>query len=299
MAPFPRPGPWRLLAVQAGGRVPGVWLGPWDGESGDILRGGAAAPIRQTDASTGTALKAQQQARASQRDALARTAQSLQAVRAMQAQARATSLQGGAPHAGADPNHPGSILPNVPEGLARRSPSTGAPRRRPGPGAADPRGPNARHHQADAAAGAAWTGSTFNVGRADAPPLRPKRGRSGGGPMDRLQPGQRSERTAHRRSSAGSAPPARSMSSTKTASSSAAPARSMCGRSWPRRCPINDNLIQRGLLNNPDSQFLFSALPIPAGSKGTPAFTPPAVPPAGQPAWRRDRAARARSSPAR
>jgi filamentous hemagglutinin len=39
--------------------------------------------------------------------------------------------------------------------------------------------------------------------------------------------------------------------------------------------PINDNLIARGLLNNPDNQFLFSALPIPAGTNGTPAFTPP------------------------
>jgi filamentous hemagglutinin family protein len=38
--------------------------------------------------------------------------------------------------------------------------------------------------------------------------------------------------------------------------------------------PINDNLINRGLLNNPDSQFLFSSLAIPAGSNGTPAFTP-------------------------
>ena len=40
--------------------------------------------------------------------------------------------------------------------------------------------------------------------------------------------------------------------------------------------PINENLIERGLLNNPDNQFLFSALPIPAGQNGTPAFNPPA-----------------------
>lgn len=38
--------------------------------------------------------------------------------------------------------------------------------------------------------------------------------------------------------------------------------------------PINDNLISRGLLNNPDNQFLFSALPLPSGTNGTPAFTP-------------------------
>jgi len=41
--------------------------------------------------------------------------------------------------------------------------------------------------------------------------------------------------------------------------------------------PINDNLIARGLLNNPDGQFLFSALALPAGPN-TPAFTPPLAP---------------------
>jgi filamentous hemagglutinin family protein len=39
--------------------------------------------------------------------------------------------------------------------------------------------------------------------------------------------------------------------------------------------PINTNLVSRGLLNNPDNQFLFSALKIDAGTKGTPAFDPP------------------------
>ncbi len=38
--------------------------------------------------------------------------------------------------------------------------------------------------------------------------------------------------------------------------------------------PINGNLISRGLLNNPDFQFMFSALPLAAGPNGTPAFTP-------------------------
>ncbi len=43
--------------------------------------------------------------------------------------------------------------------------------------------------------------------------------------------------------------------------------------------PINGNLLSAGLLNNPDAQFLFSALEIPALSSGTmPAFTPPAPP---------------------
>jgi filamentous hemagglutinin len=38
--------------------------------------------------------------------------------------------------------------------------------------------------------------------------------------------------------------------------------------------PINNNLIARGLLNNPDSQFLFSGLSLLAGLNGTAAFTP-------------------------
>ncbi|MEQ1771212.1 MAG: filamentous hemagglutinin N-terminal domain-containing protein, partial [Devosia sp.] len=37
--------------------------------------------------------------------------------------------------------------------------------------------------------------------------------------------------------------------------------------------PINDNLISRGLLNNPDAQSLLSGLTIPAGAS-TPAFVP-------------------------
>jgi filamentous hemagglutinin family protein len=39
--------------------------------------------------------------------------------------------------------------------------------------------------------------------------------------------------------------------------------------------PINDNLVERGLLNQQDVQFLFSALNQTAGAKGTPAHTPP------------------------
>ena len=44
--------------------------------------------------------------------------------------------------------------------------------------------------------------------------------------------------------------------------------------------PINDNLVRQGLLNNRDSQFIFSTIEVPGGSDGTPAFIPPA-PPAG------------------
>ncbi|MEI6490919.1 MAG: filamentous hemagglutinin family protein [Verrucomicrobiota bacterium] len=40
--------------------------------------------------------------------------------------------------------------------------------------------------------------------------------------------------------------------------------------------PINDRLVEQGLLSNKDAQFLFSALDVPAGTDGTKAFTPAA-----------------------
>jgi len=38
--------------------------------------------------------------------------------------------------------------------------------------------------------------------------------------------------------------------------------------------PINDNLVEQGLLNNKDAQFLFSALDVPGGADGTKEFKP-------------------------
>ena len=46
--------------------------------------------------------------------------------------------------------------------------------------------------------------------------------------------------------------------------------------------PINENLIKRGLLNNPDSQFLFSGLSVPGGADGTPKFDPGPPPASGK-----------------
>jgi filamentous hemagglutinin len=46
--------------------------------------------------------------------------------------------------------------------------------------------------------------------------------------------------------------------------------------------PINDNLVARGLLNDPDDQFLFSQLTVPVLTSGTmPAYVPPAAPTGG------------------
>ena len=46
--------------------------------------------------------------------------------------------------------------------------------------------------------------------------------------------------------------------------------------------PINTNLIQQGLLNNRDAQFLFSSIKVPGGSDGTKDFDPGPPPVSGQ-----------------
>ena len=46
--------------------------------------------------------------------------------------------------------------------------------------------------------------------------------------------------------------------------------------------PINTNLVSQGLLNNRDAQFLFSGLFVPGGTDGTPDFTPEPPPASGR-----------------
>lgn len=46
--------------------------------------------------------------------------------------------------------------------------------------------------------------------------------------------------------------------------------------------PLNDNLVNSGLLNNKDAQFLFSGLTVPGGADGTPVFTPDPLPVGGR-----------------
>ncbi|MEI6535425.1 MAG: filamentous hemagglutinin N-terminal domain-containing protein, partial [Verrucomicrobiaceae bacterium] len=86
-------------------------------QAGDILRGGAAPNAPAPRASYGTNGAAAAQARSNAKDALARTQQALQSVKNAQAAARAAAVGSGATNLGADPNHPGLQLPNVPDGL--------------------------------------------------------------------------------------------------------------------------------------------------------------------------------------
>src|ERR1700736_1194398 len=88
-----------------------------NGQAADILRGGGvSAQSRGTSPETGNPTAAAVPAGVNGTDTLARTTQALGAVQAMQAAARAAAGNG-ANNLGADPNHPGLLLPNVPNGL--------------------------------------------------------------------------------------------------------------------------------------------------------------------------------------
>jgi filamentous hemagglutinin family protein len=248
--------------------------------AGDILRGGA--PAGRTPAEPGSTAAAQQaaQARSNAKDVLARTSQALDSVKAMQAAANKL----GAENAGADPNHPGQILPNVPNGLAPGGLQV-APGATPGSalwkGAGAPQQSNGANgvkvtiKQTDPQAVLNW--QTFNVGRRTTLTFDQSLGGD-----------QVSEWTAFNKVLDPSGSSSQILGSIQApgqvyvinqngiifAPGSQVNARGFTASSLP----INDNLIERGLLNNPDAQFLFSSLPIAAGAKGTPAFTPPPAP---------------------
>jgi len=112
-----RKGTYRRDGCAPGLAAAFLLLGLQSAPSGDILRGGAAAPNvtnRTSGASTGAAQAAA--ARANAKDALARTSRAVESVQ--RAQQNATRAAAGANNAGADPNHPGQQLPDVPNGLA-------------------------------------------------------------------------------------------------------------------------------------------------------------------------------------
>jgi filamentous hemagglutinin family protein len=252
----------------------------------DILRGGGAAggagsggqapPVGLGNAPANVVSN-----RSNAQDLLVRTQQAQQAVWAMQAAARAAALNG-PNNLGANPNAPGQTLPDVPNGL-------GAGGLEVAPGVAGTPG--------------LWTGAlqptqtvtsdrttvtvvqtaqqallnwrTFNVGKETTLKFDQSAGGANksqwiafnkvndptGNPTQILgnieAPGQVYIINQNGIIFGGS-----SQVNTHTLVASA--------------LPINDNLVARGLLNNPDAQFLFSALALDAGSKGpTPGFTPP------------------------
>jgi filamentous hemagglutinin len=253
-------------------------------EGADILRGGGASPsatANSAPAGGSTTAGTTAQLRANAQDALARTTQALQAVQAMQSAARAAALAG-ANNLGANPNHAGQTLPDVPDGLAvgglqvlpgATAGSTlwqgaGSPTQ-----AASGGKTTVTVKQTDQQALLNW--QTFNIGKNTTLNFDQSSGGSNVGQW-----------IAFNKITDPSGNPTQILGSISApgqvyvinrngiifGGSSQVNTHTLVASSLP----INDNLVSGGLLNNPDSQFLFSALPLAAGKNGTPAFTPSA-----------------------
>lgn len=259
------------------------------GIAGDLLRGGGTpAQGRSARANAGNPTAAATLPSVNARDSLSRTTQALQAVRAMQDSARAAAGRGPA-SLGPNPYLPGRSLPDVPNGLA-----TGGLKLAPGV-PADLAHPTASENPA------LWTGAklpsqtssngqtkvdikqtsqqallnwqTFNVGKETNVTFDQTAGGS-----------EASQWIAFNKVNDPSGVPSQILGSLNGigqvylinangiifGGSSQINLHSLAASA----VPINDNLIARGLLNNPDNQFLFSALTLPSGANGTPAFTP-------------------------
>ena len=257
--------------------------------AGDILRQHSAPATAATSSSESTPSPSATASLPNAQDRLARTAQALQAVQTMQAAARALAVQG-PNNLGADPNHPGTTLPNVPDGLVAgglQVDPRAATDARFWTGAGLPQqsvsGSQTKVTVAQTAPQALLNWSSFNIGKQTVLAFDQSRGGSAQGtwiafnkvndptgvPSQILgsnqAPGQVYVINANGIIFGGSA-----QINLNTLVASA--------------LPINDNLVSRGLLNNPDTQYLFSSLPVAAGANGTPAFTPPTLTtPTGQP----------------
>ncbi len=249
-------------------------------QAGDILRGGGgagpSAPVRSAGGNEAGGVQAAA-ARANAADALARTSQAIASVQLMQTQARALAAQ---------QNSAGAGLPNVPNGL--------------GAGGLQP-----------TANGALWTGANAPTQTTNSTTSRVEVtvkqtaqqallnwdsfnvGRGTDLYFDQTAGGvSKNQWIAFNKVNDPSGVPSQILGSIKAdgqvyvinqngiifGGASQVNAHTLVASSLP----LNDNLVNRGLLNNPDSQFLFSSLPQPSGANGTPASTPPATPASGR-----------------
>jgi len=235
----------------------------------DILRGGNFSSSAANTGSSGTSTAATQtatQLRIRAQDKLARTTQALTAVKQMQDAARAIASSS-VRNLGMDPNHSGQRLPNVPNGLAVNglNPLTGgtwtgakAPKQSVSGGKT-----LVNIKQTDAAAVLQW--QTFNIGKETTLNFDQSRGGDNAGKW-----------IAFNEIKDPSGSPSQILGSIQAqgqvyvinangiifGGSSQVNVHGLVASSLQ----INQNLIGRGLLNNPDDQFLFSALPQAAGS---------------------------------
>ncbi len=247
---------------------------------GDLLRGGAGGSGRAaTGPSSGARTPGLDEARTNANDALARTTEALKAVQALQDAAR-QAAQRGAANLGTNPNQPGVKLPNVPEGLrvgGLQPVADAATNLDVWRGARLPTETKVGSksvvtvRQTDPQALLTW--DTFNIGKN----TRLDFNQSAGG-------AEKGSWIAFNKINDPSGSPSQILGSITApghvyvinrngiifGGASQIQVRTLVGSSLP----INDNLIKLGLLNNRDSQFLFSGLSVPGGADGTPAFTP-------------------------
>ncbi len=246
--------------------------------AGDILRGGGGSSSAPTGSGSGTGVTTPAdtaQARTNAQDALARTSNALNAVRAMQDAARAAAISG--------PNNLSPGLPIVPNGIGINGLQVA-----PGVGT-DPskwQGADLPTETTDlqglvdvgirqTAQQALLQWQTFNVGKNTTVTFN--QSAAGANAKQWIAFNQITDPTGN---------PSQILGQIKAqgqvyvinpngvifGGSSKVDVNTLTVSSLP----INNNLINRGLLNNPDSQFLFSGLSMPAGPNGTPAFTPTA-----------------------
>ena len=249
----------------------------------EIIRGAPSGPSPTVNADSRASAQAAGIGMRVQ-DTLARTAQTLAAIQAMQTAARKVA-QSRAGNPGADPNHPGKLLPSVADGLISGGlvPDAGlATGGRANPvstwlGAGTPIQTTAKGKtsvtitQTKQQAILNW--QSFNIGKNTTLSFD----QSAGG-------NHANQWIVFNKISDLDGVPSQVLGSIKAAGQvyvinqngiifgggSQVNVHTLVASSLP----INENLISRGLLNNPDAQFLFSALALNAGSHGTPAFTP-------------------------
>lgn len=259
--------------------------GPLPLRAGDILRGGAAqgSPAQRATAATRSTAAAAAAARANARDNLARTTRAVQSMQAFQNAARVAASGN---NAGLNPNAPGTPLPNVPNGLGAgglevdpgvaTNSAVWAGANLPTQSTANGR-TTVNIRQTQQTALLSW--KTYNVGRKTT--LRYNQSAAG--------PDASKWVAFNKINDPGNAPsqilgsieaPGQVYVINRNGIIFGAGSQVNAGTLVASSLPVNDNLIARGLLNNPDAQFLFSGIAIPTGAQGTPAFTPDPVNPA-------------------
>ncbi len=243
---------------------------PVAGSSGGDVAGSASA---LNAANAAAAQRAQ--------DSITQTVATLNALRAAQSAARAAAM-GGPNNLGADPNHPGHLLPDVPDGLVSGGlvPDSGLA----APGTANPvttwvnaNTPVQSVNGIATTVAIQQTGQqailnwqSFNIGKNTT--LSLQQGGTDWVALNRILDPSLVPNQILGAINAPGGVYVLNQNGIIFGGSSQVNVRTLVASSLP----INDNLVSRGLIDNPDAQFLFSSLKIPILSKnGTmPAYDP-------------------------